>query len=981
VDDFSGRNPDFRAVKMSCWPRWAAFVFPLLVCAGLSHAQITNPTPQSLPYVQNFGTAAFSSLPAGIAAWNGLNGGSISTSALAASSTPSGDATVVSRTAVTTTGGSSGLAIGGDARFYIQVSGASPDGANQLACAINTTGWNNIVLSYDVRMEVTQTRTIGVVCQYRVGESGAWSTLTPTTGANPFSQSGGSTGVQTSPQITLPASAENQPKVQIRWAIWRGTESGASAGLSIDNLSISGAQVTATLSAGLSSTSISESAGANATTLTVTRTGDTSTALPVTLAINDATEAAYDGPNPLTIPAGQTSVAFPIRAVDDDGNDGTQTVTLTVSAPGTTGASTTLSVLDDEDPYSPPIGYYANASGLTGAPLKAALKVIASPANYHQYAYSDTYGPLRGIYEDPDNAANVLLVYSGTSIGKNVSYYPGGPSPDASWSREHAWPGSFGLDPGNVDPGSTDGDAGPDYTDLFNLRPCLQTVNNSRSNRYYDETSGTVTVPPLAPGCSYTTNVWEPRDVEKGDLARAMFYMATRYDGTGANTMDLEIANTANASIGQFANLSTLLRWNDEDPVSPEERRRNQKTYTDYQHNRNPFIDHPEYIAQIWGTFRQSKLAATVTEGGAGDSYTLVLASQPTADVTITFATSPNNQVAVSPASLTFTSSNWNQAQTVTLSAVNDTVYESAPITATVQHIVTSSDARYSAIKPTAMTVTVNDDDPQIAPTSLPVAYGGPWDTLPSGFLSTGTNTYTTSLGTDMGTGSAKFDDANDQLTIAFSSAPSTLSYILKGNPSTTGTFLVQQSVDGTTFSTVRTVTNKTSAEQTFSDTLNLTTRYVKFLYSAKTTGNIQLDQLAITAAPAFQNWASTYGLDGSSAAMLFDADFDGSVNLLEYGLGRSPVLADAGATAPVLERLAGKLRITAIVRNTDAALTLAAQTTTTISNAQSWTTTGVTQVSSVDQTGVPAGFLRVAFEVSDSGATVRFLRLVFGLN
>jgi hypothetical protein len=65
----------------------------------------TNPTPQALPYSQNFGTTTFTSMPAGMAAWNGLNGSDDSTLSLAESSVPSGDATVTAATTSTTSGG------------------------------------------------------------------------------------------------------------------------------------------------------------------------------------------------------------------------------------------------------------------------------------------------------------------------------------------------------------------------------------------------------------------------------------------------------------------------------------------------------------------------------------------------------------------------------------------------------------------------------------------------------------------------------------------------------------------------------------------------------------------------------------------------------------------------------------------------------------------------------------------------------------
>lgn len=949
----------------------------------------TNPVPQPLPYSQDFGTAAFTTPPAGIGAWNGLSGGTLSSEAAAAGSAPNGDASISAQTAATTTGGSFGLANGGNARFYIQTSSNATNGANQLALALNTTGAGLVNLAYDVEIISAQPRTIGVLCQYRVGTSGAWATLSPTNaGLNPYSQAAGTAGVKTSVQVTLPPAAANVPVVQIRWATWRGTESGNSSGVAIDNIVASSGVLPPSLSASVTPGTVSEGAGANAATLTVTRTGDTASAATVTLQVSDLSEAAYDGPNPFPIPAGQASASIPLRAVDDDGGDGTQNVTLTVSSAGYTGASTSLAVTDNEDSFSPAVGYYDAANNLNGNALKAALKIIASPANYNAYSYANTYNPLRAIYEDPANTANVLLVYSGTSLGKTVNYFPGGPSADSSWSREHVWPDSYGLDPDNVNPGSTGGDAGPDFTDLFNLRPCLQTLNNQRSNRIYDFTSGTPTIPALAPQCSYDTDSWQARPEERGDLARSILYMATRYDGTDANTVDLEVAETSAIGQFRFAKLSTLLRWHEEDPVSLEERGRNQLIFTTYQRNRNPFIDHPEFAARIWGTVSQSKLAAAVAEGGATDSYTLRLGSQPTADVTIALGTSPGGQVTASPASVTFTSANWDQPQTVTLTAVNDLVEEATTLTTRIQHSLTSSDTRYAALAPLDIVITVTDNDIGPPPGGLPLTFDGPWTSLPTGFSSTGLGSpYDSDLGTDTNTGSAKFDHAGDRLGISFDSAPATLTYRLKANPSSgstaVGTFLVQYSTNGTNFTTLRTVIDKDNIDQEFTDALPSTARHVAFVYSLKTSGNIQLDKVAITAAPPtpFQSWAASYGLSGNDAALLFDFDRDGLFNLAEYGLGHSPAAGDAPSTQPVVAVVDGKLRLTAVVRSDDAALTVTAQRTSDLSLPNSWTTAGITQIQPVNQSGVPAGFTRVTFEVDSAAPTRTFLRLSFTLN
>jgi hypothetical protein len=209
------------------------FATSSLVCAQ------TAPTPLTIPVSQNFGTTTFTTLPSGFAAWNGVSGASVTTQALAEASAPTGNATIATATAATTAGGFFGYAAGGDAKPYIQTSSNTTNGVNQLAMAVNSVGYQNLIVGYSVEMISAQPRTVGVVCQFRAGTSGAWTTVTPTTGLNPYSQAGGTAGLKTTVTATLPPAANNQPVVQVRWAVWRGTESGNSSGLAIDNVTLS----------------------------------------------------------------------------------------------------------------------------------------------------------------------------------------------------------------------------------------------------------------------------------------------------------------------------------------------------------------------------------------------------------------------------------------------------------------------------------------------------------------------------------------------------------------------------------------------------------------------------------------------------------------------------------------------------------------------------------------------------------------------
>ncbi len=120
-----------------------------------------------------------------------------------------------------------------------------------------------------------------------------------------------------------------------------------------------------------------------------------------------------------------------------------------------------------------------------------------------------------------------------------------------------------------------------------------------------------------------------------------------------------------------------------------------------------------ECEAEVGSTIVESAGETSVTEAGATDSYSLRLTAAPTADVVVTVGF-PAAQILASPAALTFTSTNWNVPQTVTISAVDDEVFE-AGTSVSVTHTAASSDPRYSGLALPSVTVTVLDDDPQFA--------------------------------------------------------------------------------------------------------------------------------------------------------------------------------------------------------------------------------------------------------------------------
>lgn len=115
----------------------------------------------------------------------------------------------------------------------------------------------------------------------------------------------------------------------------------------------------------------------------------------------------------------------------------------------------------------------------------------------------------------------------------------------------------------------------------------------------------------------------------------------------------------------------------------------------------------------------QSGGTTTVTEGGAGDSYTVVLLAAPTADVVISLAA--NAQVTLGSSSLTFTPANWNLPQQVTVAAVDDSVVEGAH-GSQVQHTVASADPAYNGMVVADVAVDIVDNDQPPPPPPVRIA-------------------------------------------------------------------------------------------------------------------------------------------------------------------------------------------------------------------------------------------------------------------
>ncbi len=204
-------------------------------------------------------------------------------------------------------------------------------------------------------------------------------------------------------------------------------------------------------------------------------------------------------------------------------------------------------------------GYYASTIGLSGNQLKLALRTIINSGTK-----DTTYDDLRTALAKTDpgkSSGKIFLFYQRRDVN---AAWDGG----KTWNREHVWPQSQGWF-------KTSG-AG---SDIHHIRPTDPGENSRRGNTRYGVGSG----------------YYEPKNEVKGDVARIIFYLLTRYSQTDSSYPVTKVA----------ASMSMLLDWHEMDPVDSIEKYRNEEAYK-IQKNRNPFIDIPEYAYQIWDTSRLS---------------------------------------------------------------------------------------------------------------------------------------------------------------------------------------------------------------------------------------------------------------------------------------------------------------------------------------------------------------------------------------
>ena len=341
--------------------------------------------------------------------------------------------------------------------------------------------------------------------------------------------------------------------------------------------------------------------------------------------------------------------------------------------------------------------YYAPITATSGTQLLGQVHDLITTTHKKYTTYADCKNPTYVQKTDPgSNDKSIMEFYSQADMS---STWQSGAS--GTWNREHCWCQSLS----NGLWGETGGGA-----DLYHIRPTESRLNSTRSNNrygvvnsktpaYYKDTANNSILAGYNSG-----GVFEPLDYVKGDVARIMLYVYTHYNtysnvggttnGNGSSSFfgTLKFTNVMAAS-SEDAAIKLLLNWHNADPVDKVETTRNDAVYA-IQGNRNPFVDHPEYVDAIWGdkplegetpTLERLTLNKTSVTLTAGSTEQLTVTATPasaSADVTWT---SSNTAVATVSASGLVTAKSAGTATITATSKVNPAIKASA--TVTVEHL------------------------------------------------------------------------------------------------------------------------------------------------------------------------------------------------------------------------------------------------------------------------------------------------------
>lgn len=352
----------------------------------------------------------------------------------------------------------------------------------------------------------------------------------------------------------------------------------------------------------------------------ITFTTDTpvQSALNLTMTLNNSSFNSndYTGNLNVTIPIGSNSISTSIQILNDGNNEGDENMKISIGSvpidyillnnniiirvndinfvvqPWGTPVRPTYGLC----PRVIPSGYYSTLEGKAGNNLRQAIQdIIANPNMVRVHNYGDVYNVLKEADQNPENSNQVWMIYNEQSISK-IDYQTDN-SIIGKWNREHIYSQSrLGLPSTFIPNGTPDGinvwrlttgsnDIEASHDDLHHLRAVGGQENSTRNNRNYGVDYN---------GPAGNLGSW------RGDVARAIFYMAIRY-----NSLNVVNGDPASSPTGQIGDLATLLTWNNLDPVDDFEMNRNNIIYN-WQMNRNPFIDNPALVNYVFGNLTNS---------------------------------------------------------------------------------------------------------------------------------------------------------------------------------------------------------------------------------------------------------------------------------------------------------------------------------------------------------------------------------------
>lgn len=361
--------------------------------------------------------------------------------------------------------------------------------------------------------------------------------------------------------------------------------------------------------------------------LSITFTTDTPvlSALNLSITLNNGSFNSndYSGNLNVTIPIGSSSVSSTIQILNDGNNEGDENMLISLAAVPSDyvilNNSIGIRVHDINfvvQPWGTPIhptyglcpraippGYYSSLEGKSGLALRQAIQdIIANPTIVRVQNYGDVYNVLKEADQNPENSGQVWMLYDEQPISK-IDYQTDN-SIIGKWNREHIYcqsrlgiPSTFipngtpdGINIWRLTTGSTDIEASHD--DNHHIRAVGGQENSSRNNRNYGVDYN---------GPSGNIGSW------RGDVARAIFFMAIRY-----NSLNVDNGDPASTPTRHIGDLSTLLSWNALDPADDFEMNRNNVVYN-WQMNRNPFIDYPALVNYVFGNLTNATWNAALS--------------------------------------------------------------------------------------------------------------------------------------------------------------------------------------------------------------------------------------------------------------------------------------------------------------------------------------------------------------------------------